>query len=199
MITVAIQAGGVSSRMGQDKALMLFLGEPLIAHLARRLAELADEMIVTTNQPEKYAFLGLPLYKDILPGMGALSGLYTALSAARWPVVVVVACDMPFIKPVLLRTQCRMLVEESADVVVPRSPLGLEPMHAAYHRENCLPAIRAALDTGKRKVSSWYPEVRVRVLEPNEVAVYDPEFLSFINVNDPEEFRRAETLARRQD
>lgn len=182
--------------MGRDKALMLFLGEPLIAHMTRRLADLADEMIVTTNQPEKYAFLGLPLYEDILPGMGALSGLYTALSAARWPVVAVVACDMPFIKSDLLRTQCRMLVEESADVVVPRSPLGLEPLHAAYHRENCLPAIRAALDNGERKVSSWYPAVRVRMLEPNEVAVYDPDFLSFINVNNPEEFRRAENLAR---
>jgi molybdopterin-guanine dinucleotide biosynthesis protein A len=199
MISVVIQAGGLSSRMGQDKALMPFLGEPLIAHLARRLGELAGEMIVTTNQPEKYGFLGLPLYEDILPGMGALGGLYTALFAAAQPVVAVVACDMPFIKPELLRAQCRMLVAESADVVVPRSLLGLEPLHAAYRRESCLPAIRAALETGERKMTGWYPLIRVRVMELNEVAAYDPEYLSFINVNNPEEFRRAENLAQHME
>ncbi len=178
---------------------MPFLGQPMIAYVAGRLRKMADEMIVTTNQPEKYAFLELPVFPDLLPDMGALGGLYTALSAARYPVVAVVACDMPFIKLDLLRAQCRMIIEKNVDVVIPRSPQGLEPLHAAFRQECCLPAVREALQAGERKMVSWFSAVRALVLEPDEVAVYDPEFTSFVNVNNPEEFRRAEELARRQE
>ena len=197
MLTIAIQAGGLSSRMGQDKALMLFLGQPLIAYLTNRLSKLADELIITTNQPADYAFLDLPLFTDILPGTGALGGLYTALSAARQPFVAVVACDMPFINLDLLRAQIHLLLKENADVVIPRSPTGLEPLHAVYRREACLPVIHAAIETGERKLIAWFPAVKVRVLEPQEVLPYDPEFRSFVNINYPEDFRRAEELARK--
>ncbi len=197
MLTIAIQAGGLSSRMGQDKALMLFLGQPLIAYLTNRLSKLADELIITTNQPADYAFLDLPLFTDILPGTGALGGLYTALSAARQPFVAVVACDMPFINLDLLRAQIHLLLKENADVVIPRSPTGLEPLHAVYRRETCLPVIHAAIETGERKLIAWFPAVKVRVLEPQEVLPYDPEFRSFVNINYPEDFRRAEELARK--
>lgn len=196
MLTIAIQAGGSSSRMGQDKALMPFLNQPLIAYLAGRLRELADELIVTTNRPADFAFLGLPLFADILPGAGALGGLYTALSSASQPFVAAVACDMPFANPGLLRAEYHLLLNEGVDVTVPRSSVGLEPLHAVYRRDTCLPAVRAALDTGERKMTGWFSGVMVRVLESADVAVFDPAFRAFINVNDLEEFRRAEALAR---
>jgi molybdopterin-guanine dinucleotide biosynthesis protein A len=196
MLTIAIQAGGQSIRMGQDKALMPFLGRPLVTRIVERLEELADELLVTTNQPEDYAFLGLPLFSDLLPGTGALGGLYTALSAARHPLVGVIACDMPFILPDLLRAQCDLLVYEGRDVVVPRTPEGLEPLHSIYRRETCLPAVQKALDAGERKMIAWFTAVNVRVMEPPEVAAIDPGFRSFININRPEEFREAEELAR---
>ncbi len=85
MLTVAIQAGGESRRMGQDKALLPFLGQPLIVRVIERLKLLADEILVTTNHPQAYQFLGLPLYPDQQPGRGALGGLYTALNAASHP------------------------------------------------------------------------------------------------------------------
>ncbi len=197
MLTIAIQAGGQSSRMGQDKALMPFLGRPLIARLVERLGNLADELLVTTNHPAEFAFLGLPLFPDILPGIGALGGLYTALSAAREELVAVVACDMPFVLPDLVRAQCDLLLREGMDVVVPRSTEGLEPLHAIYRREICLPAVRAALQAGERKMIAWFPAVKVRVMEPPEVAAIDPDLRSFINLNCPEDFRQAEELARR--
>jgi molybdopterin-guanine dinucleotide biosynthesis protein A len=198
MLTIAIQAGGQSSRMGQDKALMPFLGRPLIARLAERLSGLADELLVTTNRPAEFSFLGLPLFPDLLPGMGALGGLYTALSAARQDLVAVVACDMPFVLPDLLRAQRDLLLREEADVIVPRSAEGLEPLHAIYRREACLPAVRAALEMGERRMVAWFPAVRVRVMELPEVAAIDPDLRSFINLNRPEDFRQAEELARRQ-
>lgn len=198
-MTIVIQAGGQSSRMGQDKALMPFLGRPLIERQIERLAGLAQELLVTTNKPHDYAFLRRPLIPDLVPGAGPLGGLYTALSAASLPVVAVVACDMPFISPELLSAQQQILLDEGVDVVIPRSPEGIEPLHAVYNRDACLPVIRAALMQGERRMISWLPAVRVREMTADEIAVYDPQFSSFINVNSPEEFRVAEEQARRME
>jgi molybdenum cofactor guanylyltransferase len=195
MLTVCIQAGGASSRMGEDKALKTFLGRPLIQRVAERLLPIADELIVTTNRPEEYAFLNLPLFPDRKPGRGALGGLYTAIASAGHPIVAVVACDMPFASPPLLEAASRLLVEESVDVVIPRSQEGYEPLHAIYRRETCLPAIESSIDGDQWKVIAWFPQVRVRVLTPEEVRQYDPSDLAFWNVNTPEEFSRAETIA----
>jgi molybdopterin-guanine dinucleotide biosynthesis protein A len=195
MFSVAIQAGGESRRMGQDKGLMPFLGRPLIARVVERLAPLADEVIVTTNQPESYRFLDLPLYPDLRPGRGALGGLYTALSAARGELVAVIACDMPFASPDLLAFQLGLLVESGDDVAIPSTAEGLEPLHTVYRRETCLPAVEAAVEAEQWKLIAWFSQVRVRVVSPGEVAGVDPLGLAFWNLNTPEEFRQAEQRA----
>jgi len=205
MLTVCIQAGGASSRMGEDKALKTFLGRPLIQRVAERVASIADEVIVTTNRPGEYVFLNLPLFPDLKPGRGALGGLYTAIASAKHPIVAVVACDMPFASASLLEAAGRLLVAENVDVVIPggapraeragKSGEGYEPLHALYRRETCLPAIESAIDADQWKVIAWFPQVRVRVLTPDEVRQYDPSGLAFWNVNTPEEFIEAEKIA----
>jgi molybdopterin-guanine dinucleotide biosynthesis protein A len=155
-----------------------------------------EELLVTTNRPDDYSFLMLPLLPDRMPGLGAVGGLYTALSAAHGPVVAVVACDMPFVQPDLLLAQRDLLIKEMVDVVIPCSPEGLEPLHAVYRRESCLAAVEEALRAGERKMISWLGKVRARTMSPQEVAVIDPDYRSFINVNRPEEFAAAEALAR---
>lgn len=180
--------------MGHDKGLLPFLGQPLAARQVERLRGVGSELLLTTNRREEYAFLGVPLFADLLPGLGALGGLYTALSAARESVVAVVGVDMPFIVPALLLVEVELLLREEVDVVILRSPTGLEPLLAVYRRETCLPAVRSALDAGERKMTAWYAAARVREMSTEEVAAVDPEFRSFINVNTPEEFRRAERL-----
>lgn len=195
MLTVCIQAGGVSSRMGEDKALKTFLGRPLIQRVVERVAPIADELIVTTNRPEEYGFLGVSLFPDLKPGRGALGGLYTAIASASHSLVGVAACDMPFASAALLRDSARVLVEEGADVVIPRSKEGYEPLHAVYRRETCLPAIEAAIDADQWKVIAWFPQVKVRVLTPQEIEQQDPSGLAFWNVNTPEEFVEAEKIA----
>ena len=94
MLSIVVQAGGQSARMGENKALKPFLGRPLVQRVLERLAPIADELLLTTNQPEDFAFLKLPLFTDIKPGRGPLGGLYTALVSAKYPFVAVVACDM---------------------------------------------------------------------------------------------------------
>ena len=195
MVTISIQAGGQSSRMGEDKALKPFLGRPLIQRVVDRLNSIADEIIVTTNRPDAYSFLRLRLVTDLKPGRGALGGLYTAIASASHPIVAVVACDMPFASPTLLETAIRLLVEEEADVVIAKSEEGYEPLHTVYRRDMCLPAIESAIDSDQWKVIAWFPQVKVRVLTPEEIKAADPDGLAFWNVNTPEEFAKAEALA----
>ena len=195
MLTICIQAGGASSRMGEDKALKPFLGRPLIQRVVERLAPIADELIVTTNRPEDYRFLGLRLIPDLKPGRGALGGLYTAIASASHPFVAVVACDMPFASPLLLEAAGRLMIQEGSDVVIARTDEGYEPIHALYRRDTCLPAIEAAIDADQWKVIAWFPQVKVRVLTSDELKQFDPDGLAFWNVNTPEEFSKAEKLA----
>lgn len=208
MRTVVIQAGGQSSRMGEDKALKPFLGRPLIERVIERMSPIADEMIVTTNRPADYAFLkdtstasmrGTRLVSDLKPGRGALGGLYTAVASASHPLVAVVACDMPFASTKFFESATRLMVEEEADVVIAKSDEGYEPIHALYRRETCLPAIEAAIDADQWKVIAWFPQVKVRALSPDEMREFDPSGLCFWNVNTPEEFAEAERLARLSD
>ena len=195
MLTVCIQAGGQSSRMGEDKALKTFLGRPLIQRVIERLSPVADELIVTTNRPEDYSFLDLRLVSDLKPGRGALGGLYTAIASAKNPMVAVVACDMPFASGTLIEAAGKILVEEEADVVIARSDERYEPLHAVYRRETCLPAIESAIEADQWKVIAWFPQVKVRVLTADEIKQYDSLGLAFWNVNTPEEFARAEEIA----
>jgi molybdopterin-guanine dinucleotide biosynthesis protein A len=197
MLTISIQAGGQSSRMGEDKALKTFLGRPLIQRVIDRLTPVADEIIVTTNRPEDYLFLNLRLFTDLKPGRGALGGLYTAIASASHPIVAVVACDMPFASSMLIETASRLLVhaERAADVVIAKSDQGYEPLHAVYRRETCLPAIEAAIEVDQWKVIAWFPQVNVRVLSQEEIKRADPRELAFWNVNTPEEFAKAEQIA----
>jgi molybdopterin-guanine dinucleotide biosynthesis protein A len=197
MLTLAIQAGGQSTRMGRDKGLVQFLGAPLIARVMGRLASIADEVLVTTNDPESYRFLEVPLFLDLKPGRGALGGLHTALASATHPLVAVVACDMPFASLELLAYARDLLLEGEDDVAIPESGEGwYEPLHAVYRREACLPAVERAIDSGQWKLISWFPQVRVRKILSSEVARLDPQGLAFHNVNTPEELLQAEQRAR---
>jgi molybdopterin-guanine dinucleotide biosynthesis protein A len=177
--------------MGQDKALLPFLGRPLIQRVMERVAPLADEILVTTNNPKAYRFLEVPLLADILPGRGALGGLYTALRAASHSQVAVIACDMPFVNPDLLQSELDLLQTSGSDLVIPQLEGGLEPFHAVYRKESCLPEIEWALAADKWRVDSWFSRVRVYRMPEEEIRKLDPHLRSFWNINTPEELEQA--------
>jgi molybdopterin-guanine dinucleotide biosynthesis protein A len=180
--------------MGQDKALVLFRGQPLVQRLVERLSPLAGELVVTTNRPADFAFLGVRLAADIYPGYGALGGLHTALSAASLPLVAVAACDMPFASAALLEAAVQIMMETGCDAVVPRSENGLEPFHAVYRRETCLPLVEAAIQAEKRRVDAWYAQARMHFISYDTVLQHDPSGRAFLNVNTPEELAEAENI-----
>ncbi len=194
MVSVVIQAGGNSRRMGEDKGLILFQGEPLIKFVVGRIASLGDELIVTSNSPKKYAFLGVPVVEDILTEKGALAGLYTALSCARGEKVIVIGCDMPFVNRSLLEYEIQQM-SENIDAVVPLIPEGLEPFHAVYRRENCRLAVRSTIEAGMKKAIDWFPKIRLYKVSQDEITRFDPLGLAFFNINDRTDLAEAERFA----
>jgi molybdopterin-guanine dinucleotide biosynthesis protein A len=194
MKSTVIQAGGQSSRMGTDKALLKLAGMPLIEHVLRQVLGLTDEILLTSNNPDSLHYLNLRIFSDPVPGQGALYGLRTALQAAQGNIVLILACDMPFIRRDLLK----LLLEQAgcADVVIPEWKGNLEPLHAVYRRLTCLQAIEHALRSGEKRVAGFFPEVAVKVLGEEAVAELDPRGLSFFNVNTPADLAEAERIAR---
>jgi len=191
MITIAIQAGGRSSRMGRDKALLPLGGMPLIEHVLRRVEGLGDEVILTTNRPDDYAFLGRRMVGDRHPGAGALDGLLTALEAACGDRVLLLACDMPFVSRSLL--EFMLAIDTDAEVVIPRYDGELQPLHAIY-ASSCAGPVSEALEAGEKRMISFFPRIQTWIVEQEIIDQYDAEGLSFFNTNTPEELAQAERL-----
>lgn len=198
-VTVVIQAGGESRRMGQSKALVEFAGRPLICRMVDRLSPVADELIITTNEGERLAFLdevypdlGIKLVPDLHNFRGALPGIHTALEAATNPFVAIVACDMLFASPRLVVAEALALKESGADAVVPVNKHGYEPFHSIYRRSGCLPAVKELLSIGDKRAQSFFDRVNVREFAQSEVLDAEPMGGCFINANTPEELRKIE-------
>jgi len=192
-LTVAILAGGQSARMGTDKAFVRLRpgGPTIIETVLAGVAGVGEETILITNRPADYAHLGQPMFSDVLPGKGALGGLYTALHSATRPHVLCLACDMPFVVRPLLDYLIGLIPE--GDAIIPRLGGEAEPFRAVYARA-CLGPMRAALDAGQMRVISFFPDVRVRFVEEAEIDRHDPRRLSFFNVNTPADLDAARQL-----
>ena len=169
ILTIVLQAGGESRRMGRSKATVPFLGEPLIWRGINRLLPLADEFIITTNEPENLDFLDdlvelgkVRLVTDEYDQRGALRGVYTAINAASNEYVALVACDMVFPSRNLISAELEALMEEETDVAVPKTKHG------------------------------WFDKVNITEFDGDRVAQAEPRGGCFINVNTPEELSDAQ-------
>jgi len=183
-----VLAGGASRRMGRDKALLELDGRPLIQIVVERLMRVCSEVLIVSGDVAPYAGFGVPVVQDRFPDVGVLGGLHAGLDAASHELTLAVGCDMPFLKPKVLRAFAGWA--EGFDVALLRRGEYVEPLHAAYRR-TCLPAIERVIRAGRRRIISFFPEVRVRYVAPEEIRVLDPELDSFRNVNTPEEWEAA--------
>jgi molybdopterin-guanine dinucleotide biosynthesis protein A len=179
-LTVAILAGGKSSRMGVDKSFVPFEGRPLIDVVLERVTGLGDETILITNKLEAYAHLGLPMFGDVYPDRGSLGGIFTAVTYAAHPHTLVVACDMPWLNRPLL--QHMISIAATADVIVPRWQKFPEPLHAIYGKR-CLAPIEANLLAGSLKITAFFGKVNVRFVDKEVIMLYDPDGRTFANIN----------------
>lgn len=184
-----ILAGGESSRMRRDKALLELDGVPLLVRTARLVESIVGPATVVGN-PENYRSFGLRVVADDWPSAGPLGGIATALRASNAAWNLVVACDLPYLTRAWLAYLISRALASDADAALPMNVRGAEPLCAMYHKR-CEPAIRAALEEGTRKVTDGLEGVRVEYIEPVAWKAFDSSGLLFKNMNSPEDYEEA--------
>ncbi len=184
--------GGASRRMGQNKALLPVGGIPIVQRVIDTLAPLCAEIQLIGNDAEPYLHLDLPIIPDVEPNLGPLMGIYSGLLATDNELNLLLACDMPFASHSLLTHL--LTLSDGYDVIIPRTKNGLHPLCAVYRRSTCLPAIRTALNAHSRRVISFFDQVQVREIGPDELRLVDPDGISLMNVNTPEELAKARAI-----
>ena len=187
-ITAAVLAGGRSQRMGVDKTLLLFDGEPLVRRVAEIAGGICEHVLVVTNRPEAMADADLPasvrVLADEVAYQGPLGGLITALDAAEGEWVLAVGADMPWIEPALVKTLWD--ARDGAQMVLPVGEKGPEPLLALYHK-SCLPEARRVLASGRRRLVAMIPAVKTVEVPLDSLRAADPSLRSLVNVNTPQE------------
>lgn len=185
-MTGIILSGGKNRRMGENKAFIAVDGERLIDRTVRLFRSLFPEVIIVTTSPQDYLDQDAATVTDILPGKGALGGIYTGLFWAREEYAFVAACDMPFLNRSFIEYMIRQT--PGYDIVVPACAEGPQALHAVYSRR-CIPVIRGLLDRERLKISGVFPGHRVLKLSLEIIHSFDPAEKMFLNVNTPEDLR----------
>lgn len=180
-----ILAGGRASRMGgRDKAFAAIDGEPIAVRTVRLFQGLFEQVIVSTNRPERFAGFGVETVPDLRPGCGPLAGIEAAMLASRHPWMFVVACDMPGLDADVIRFLLDRIGD--ADAVVPRWDHDIEPLHAVY-AVRLLPLVEETLRAGRHAMREFLPRVRVDYVAEDELKRIRGTARSMLNVNTPEE------------
>jgi molybdopterin-guanine dinucleotide biosynthesis protein A len=185
--TGIILSGGKSTRMGENKAFIEIEGIPIIYRIHTLFEKLFKEIIIVTDQKERFSNINAKIYSDLFPNKGVLGGIYTGLFFSNFQYAFCAACDMPFLKESVIK----FLMKEIGDyeVVVPKTKDGLQPLHAIYSKD-CLEPIKKIIKQNKFKILDLYPMVRVKIIMENKFSDLDPRNESFININTPEDLYR---------
>jgi molybdopterin-guanine dinucleotide biosynthesis protein A len=190
-VAAAILAGGRARRFGgATKNTLVIDGIRIIDRQIAVLSQVADPIFIVGGNPETFAPLGLQVVPDVVPGCGALGGIYSAIVSSPCERTLVVAGDLPGLTGPLV---ARLVRDSDADLVVPRGARGYEPLCAVYGRA-CAAPIRRRLEAGELRAAVLPDGVKVEELGPEALAACDPDGLLFVNVNTPHDFERARNL-----
>ena len=195
-VTGAILAGGESRRLGRDKATLLLGGKPLAHWVAEALAPAVTELWLVTNHPQTHLALNLPLVTDLVPFQGPLGGLATALFYARSPWVLLTSVDAPFLSPRLAAALAAAAAKTTRPALVCRSQRNVEPFPGLY-AVRLLSRLQDFFLQERRTFMAFLDPQRPEVWGPEIWRTFDPEGLSFENLNQPEDLARLEARAPR--
>ena len=186
-----ILSGGLNTRFsGRDKAFVTVNGRPMIEHLLSVFRPLFDDIVLVTNDPLKYLAWDLHVVTDIFACRSSLTGIHAGLFHAAHSHAFFAACDAPFLQPGMVRTLLDTLAAP-ADVVIPETADGLEPLCAIYSKQ-CLTHIEKLLERRRYKIQSFFPSVRVKKIDEELLRQADPDLISFFNINTPQDLAEAE-------
>ncbi len=192
-----ILAGGKSIRLGYDKVLEEVGNRSLLEQVISRIESICSDIIIVTagdrNFPQLASHPRLKVVSDIFPGRGSLGGIYTGLVTSDSFYNLVIACDMPFLNQQLLRYMIE--VSDGFDFVIPRINGLFEPLHAVYSK-NCVAPTEFIIKQGRKVIIELFNFVKVRYVEAEEVDRFDPQHLSFFNINTKEDLELARKITR---
>jgi molybdopterin-guanine dinucleotide biosynthesis protein A len=191
--TGVILAGGENKRFnGQNKAFIRLGGKRVIDRLLDVYTGLFDQIVLVTNDPAAYMDIDALIVSDHYPVRSSLNGLHAGLFAAAHEHAFFAACDTPFIGRDLI--QCVLAqIERKADIIIPSTAAGYEPMFAVY-KQSCLPAMAHQLEHDRLKIQGLFRKVRVKPVDEAVLRAVDPELISLFNVNTPKDLVKAEGI-----
>jgi molybdopterin-guanine dinucleotide biosynthesis protein A len=190
-ITGVILAGGQNTRFPIQKGFIRIKGIPIIERNLALMKTLFRDVLISTNMPEAYFSLGVPLVGDVLPSRGPMAGIYTSLINSHDPSIFVSACDMPFLDARVIRLVCEKYNEQShrdhIDAVVPVFDSEPQPLLGVYCN-TVLPALEAGILNDKVSLRQFLKEIRVYFVDETDVRLVDPEGKSFVNINTVDDY-----------
>ena len=195
-VTGVVLAGGKSRRMGEDKRFLTVGEETLLTQTTSVMAQLFPEVLVIIAQDSlPLTVSGCTVHRDLIADCGSLGGLYTGLAKAPGQHVFVVACDMPFLNPDMIRWFVDR--DPEADIVMARLPTGLQPLHALYSKR-ALPVLERMATTHALKIQqiASEPSLHTTVVLPAEWGERDALAQSFQNVNTQADLEAARAALR---
>ena len=199
-ISCIVLAGGRSTRLGRNKVTEIIGEKSLLERVISCLAYFESDIIVVTAKkptlPQRIDYPKLKIVSDIHPGKGSLGGVYSGLVASNSFYNLVVACDMPFLNRKLLSYMVE--ISNGYDLVVPRLDDTFEPLHAVYSK-GCIAPMEYLIKQDDLKILKLFPLIKVRYAEKNEIDRFDPQHLSFFNVNTEADLKAGVKLAKREE
>ncbi len=190
-LSVVIQAGGKSSRMGTDKGLVEFRGVPLIKFILDQINRFGQETMIVTNDPGKYLKFGIPVYCDVLPNMGSLGGIYSALFHSSYENILILACDMPFLDLNFFTSLVEYLPNYDAVVPFQTKKKFAEPFRSIYTKRT-LPIIEQMLINDELKINDLFSKIKTKYVDISTLDLEEESIL--INLNEPADLVRAHFL-----
>ena len=207
-MTGIILAGGKNTRINTNKSFLNIESKTIIEIIAAKFQEIFDEIIIVTNSFKEYKYLNVQLVKDIIPDKGSLGGLYSGLVNSKNNYNFVVACDMPFLNPDLIKymeNECDnfdpalpkgLSMKGGVDVIIPKLNSGYEALHSIYSK-NCIAPIEKQLKQDNLKITDFFPHVKVQEINEDIIKQFDSQLLSFFNINTDADYQHALNIAPR--
>jgi len=196
MAGLIILAGGKSSRMGRNKALLSFGTKTGIERIVDELRPISSHPIVVTNEPHLFQHLGVRIVQDNYPGMGPLAGLEAGLSATDEEWNVLVACDMPFVSRMLAEELMKRTAEW--DCVVPKLDGRVHPLFALYNK-SILPVVQEKLEGNTLKMMAVLESCHTLYVKEEDLNKVDNLEDALFNMNVPSDYETASTKLKEEN
>jgi molybdopterin-guanine dinucleotide biosynthesis protein A len=179
-IKCCIIAGGKSGRFGSDKSLHVYEGKPLISYTYDAVKPVFDEIYIIAPDGEKFSFLDAKIIPDIIPGLGPIGGIYTAVESLDIERVFIFPCDMPFMNTEFIKYMTE--IPDYYDIIVPELNGRYQPLHAIYSKR-CAEGIKKKIELKDYRMSGFYEGYNIRAVNEEEISFYDDPFRMFRNIN----------------